>query len=234
MKCFRPLVQVSAVRHARETGSNFRRGRHYAQSGFTAIETLIILLLLSIVLSFAIPSVSTISQNLRMSGDARSIAQLVDRARISAVADFTHSRVYLDLKKNTFHLEVWDKTAGCWKTDGDSHPCTQATSPVTPLSQGDTFGFGSLAVGPTAATGIPAEPPNCTTGAAGAGAGPSILLTACVEINSRGYPVDSTNTIAAGDAIYLTNNQSEYTAVAVSITGQPSGYKFSGASWAAL
>jgi type II secretory pathway pseudopilin PulG len=234
MKCFRPLVQVSPVRHARETGSNFRGGQQKAQSGFSTIETLIVLLLLSIVLSLAIPSVSTISQNLRMSGDARSIAQLVDRARMSAAADFTHSRVYLDLKNNTFHLEIWDKTAGCWKTDGNSHPCTQATSPVTPLSQGDTFGFGSIAVGPTTATGIPVEPPNCTTGAAGASAGSSIPLTACVEINSRGYPVDSTNTIAAGDAIYLTNNQSQYTAVAVSITGQPSAYIFSGANWAAF
>jgi len=43
-------------------------------------------------------------------------------ARMRAAADFSHARVYVDLNSNTFHLEVWNKASGCWKTDGMPMP----------------------------------------------------------------------------------------------------------------
>jgi hypothetical protein len=148
-----------------------------------------------------------------------------------ASAEYTHGRVYLDLTGNTFHFEVWNKASSCWRTDGDANLCTIATSPVVSLSNGNSFGFGSLTVGPTAATAVPAQAPKCTTGVAGSAPGGTISNTACIEYNSRTYPVNSTNTIVANDAIYLTNNSQLYSAIAVSISGQPSSYSYTGSAW---
>ena len=202
------------------------------QLGFSLIELMVVVLVLSVLLAIAISSIASITRIYRIAGDGRGITAELVVARMRAAADFTHARVYVDLSGNTFHLEVWNKASGCWKTDGDANACTQTSSPVTPLAQGDTFGFGSITTGPTAAAGAAAQAPACTAGVAGAAAGANIANTACIEINSRGYPVDSTNKIVASDAIYLTNNQKLYSAIAVSISGQPTAYSYSGSMWA--
>ena len=204
------------------------------QRGFSMVELLIVVIILFILLSIAIPSITSIGQSLRIGGDTRAIAAQLHLARMRAAADFTHARVYIDLNGNTFRVEIWNKASACWQTDGDSNSCTQTTSPVTPLAQGDTFGFGSISAGPTAATSTIAQAPVCKVGVAGASAGANISNTACIEINSRGYPVDSTNAIVASDAIYLTNNSQLFSAIAVSIAGQPTAYSYSGSGWAGL
>jgi Tfp pilus assembly protein FimT len=195
------------------------------------VELMVVVLILGVLLAVAVSSIESITRIYRIAGDGQGIAAELNVARMRAAADFTHARVYVDLIANTFHIEVWNKAGGCWKTDGDASACTQTTSPVTPLAQGDTFGFGSITTGPTAATNAIAQAPACTVGVAGAAAGANIANTACIEINSRGYPVDSANKIVANDAIYLTNNQKLYSAVAVSISGQPTAYSYTGSTW---
>lgn len=202
--------------------------------GFSAMELLIIVLLISIVAAISIPSVTSITRNLRMVGDGRALASEMNLARMRAAADFTHARVYMDLAANTFHMEEWNKANACWKTDGDSGPCTQTTSPVNSLSQGDSFGFGSLTTGPTAATTSTAQAPACTVGVAGAAAGATLSNTACIEIDSRGYPVDSSDNTVANDAVYLANNQNLYTAIAVTVSGRPTIYTYTGSGWVAF
>ncbi len=114
------------------------------QLGFSLVELMVVVLVLCVLLAIAISSVESITRIYRIAGDGRGIAAELVVARMRAAADFTHARVYVDLNGNTFHLEVWNKASGCWKTDGDANACTQTTSPVTPLAQGDTFGFGSI------------------------------------------------------------------------------------------
>jgi prepilin-type N-terminal cleavage/methylation domain-containing protein len=201
------------------------------QLGFSVVELMIVVLVLGVLLAIAVSSVSSISRIYRIAGDGRGIAAELNVARMRSAADFTHARVYMDLTGNTFHLEVWNKGSACWKTDGDANACTQTTSPVIALSQGDAFGFGSITTGPTAATGAPAQAPACTVGVAGGAAGANIANTACIEVNSSGFPVDSANKIVASDAIYLTTNQKLYSAVAVSISGQPTAYSYGGSAW---
>jgi prepilin-type N-terminal cleavage/methylation domain-containing protein len=205
------------------------------QRGFSLVELLIVVIILFILLSIAIPSVGGIRRSLRIQGDTRAIAAQINLARMRAAADSTHARLYADTSGNTFHLEVWNKAGACWwKADGDSSAtCTQAAS-LTYLAQGDTFGFGSISAGPTAATSTIAQAPTCKTGVAGTAPGTDIANTACIEFNSRGYPVDSTNAIVASDAIYLTNNSQLFSAIAVAIAGQPTAYNYSGSSWAGL
>lgn len=196
------------------------------------IELLVVVAVLLIVVGFAVPSTRTIVRTYRISGDARSIAAALDLARMRGAADFSHARAYLDLNANTFHVEVWNKAGGCWQTDGDTNACTQATSPVTLLSQGDTFGFGAIATGPTAATSNIAQAPVCKAGVAGATPGADIAHTACIEFDSRGFAVDSTNTIVASDAIYITNGGNSCFAVTAPIVGQPTAYSYNGSAWA--
>jgi prepilin-type N-terminal cleavage/methylation domain-containing protein len=227
MNSFLPSQQsiVSRRSAVRRPSTNQR------QLGFSLVEMMVVVSIIVILTAISIPSVMTITRNYRISGDARSISAALNLARMRAASDFTHARVYLNLSGNTYHLEVWNKASGCWQTDGDSNACTQTTSPVTPLAQNDAFGFGSLTTGPTAATSAIAQAPACTSGVAGASAGSNIASTACIEFNSRTYPVNSTNTIVASDAIYITNNLQLYSAIAVSISGQPTAYSYGGSAW---
>jgi prepilin-type N-terminal cleavage/methylation domain-containing protein len=205
------------------------------QRGFSIVELLIVVIIMFILLSIAVPSIMSITRSFRIGGDTRSISAQINLARMRAAADFTHARVRVDLNANTFRVEEWNKASGCWQADGGSTDCPQTTSPVTPLAQGDGFGFGSISAGPTAATSTIAQAPVCKVGdTTGPGAGANIANTACIEFNSRGYPVDSTNAIVASDAIYLTNNSNRYSAIAVSIAGQTTAYSYSGSSWAGL
>jgi hypothetical protein len=71
-------------------------------------------------------------------------------------------------------------------------------------------------------------------GVAGAAAGANLSNTACIEIDSRGYPVDSSDNIVATDAVYLTNNQNSYTAIAVTVSGKPTIYSYTGSGWVAF
>jgi prepilin-type N-terminal cleavage/methylation domain-containing protein len=206
---------------------------HDRQHGFSMIEMMVVVILLLILSAMVIPSGMIMERQFRVGSDTRAIAAQLNLARMRAAAGYTHARVYMDLSGNTYRLQVWNKSGGCWQTDGGSSDCPQTTSPVTGLSSGGTYGFGSLTAGPTAATSTTAQSPVCTTGVAGASPGTNISNTACIEFNSRTYPVNSSNTIVASDAIYLTNNSQFFSAIAVSISGQPTAYRYSGSSWAA-
>jgi prepilin-type N-terminal cleavage/methylation domain-containing protein len=191
--------------------------------GFTTIELLIVVLISLIAAAFAIPSYTTMTRYLRIAGDARDLNSTTAQAKMRAAQDFTHARVYADLAANTFHLEVWDKTAnsgpGCWKTEGDSvNRCTSSSSPVQSLSQGIVFGFGSASAGLPNPQPLIAQAPACSSGVAGGTTASSISNTACVEFNSHGLPVAATGSPTASDALYITDSNSVY-GVTIIISG---------------
>jgi Tfp pilus assembly protein FimT len=198
------------------------------QRGVTLVELSLVVVASLVLTAAALPSITTFTQTLRISGDSRAISAQLNLARMRAAADYTHARVYVNLNASTYHLEIWNKGSACWQTIGDTNACTQVSSPVVPMATGDTFGFGSIATGPTGAT---AQAPACIAGVAGPAPGATTANTACVEFNSRGYPVNSANTIVASDAIYMTNNSKFYDAIAVAISGQPSVYRYTGSAW---
>jgi prepilin-type N-terminal cleavage/methylation domain-containing protein len=208
-----------------------RAARNNQQVGVSLLETMVALSILSVLLAIAAPLSRTVSQMFAVSGDTRSLSVSLNLARMRAAADFTHGRLYADLKANTFHVEFWNKTKSCWRTYDDiaANTCTQTTSPVTSLTSGDTFGFGSLSQGPTAATSSIAQPPACTSGVAGTSPGSAIANTACIEFNSRGFPVDSAGKVLASDAIYMqSGSHSMFSAITVPVAGQPTAYSYSG------
>src|ERR1700740_2790040 len=145
-----------------------KRIRNESQAGFSFIEILALLGILSTLLAVVLPISRSVAQIFSVSSDARNISASLSLARMLAASQSTHGRLYADLSANAFHVEVWNKTANCWQTDGDTpNTCTQATSPVTSLAQGVTFGFGPVTQGPTPPTNSIAQAASCNSGAAG-------------------------------------------------------------------
>jgi len=186
------------------------------QNGFTMIETLIVLLIVMVIGAMAIPGYQSTVRYLRMSGDGRDINGLIAGAKMQAAADFSHVRAYADLAAipNTFHMETWSKTAGCWQTIGDADAagnprCTiDGTSPVQPLSQGVTFGFAGLGAPPPNTQAVIGQSPLCTIGDGNGGTKPN---TACLVFNSRGIPIAGFPPTPNGNgALYITDNNTVY------------------------
>jgi type II secretory pathway pseudopilin PulG len=191
------------------------------QSGFSTLELLVVIMMSLIVSAIAIPNFTNVDNYLRAAGDLRALNGITVQAKMRAAADFTHARAYIDLAGNTYHVEIWNKTNSCWQTDGDAaNTCTTANSPVIGLSQGVTFGTGGIGVGPTPGTTTTSEAPLCIKKVAGnpGGTGGTNPNTACIEFNSRGIPVDTTNAPVGGGAFYM-GNQNTVDAITVNATG---------------
>ncbi len=167
-------------------------------SGFSALELLIVVAIVIIVAGIGIPKLMSMVQNLRTAGDARDLNGTILMAKMRAASNYAQARVHADLNTQTFWVEVETSGATSWTTEGG----TQL------LSTGVTFGFGSLSTPPSNTQPTLAQAPAC----------PGISNTACIVFNSRGIPVDSTNTPTNLDALYVTDGNS-VTGVTVLATG---------------
>jgi len=203
------------------------QAEHDRIRGFSTLEVLVVMFVSLVIAALAMPGFEQVKRTLRISGDARDLNGAINQAKMQAAADFTDSRVFVDLgfdTPNSFHVDVWNKAgaggAGCWQVVGDfNNPCyTPGVSPVQRLSPGVTFGF----------AGVGAPPPNTQTN--GINQGPRCLpvngrrvgqvaTTSCVHFNSRGIPIDPATLLPTGnDAVYITDNTQVY-AVTVGSTG---------------
>jgi len=212
---FSSSLQIGGSRVSRPT-----RQKAYRNHGFTMIELMLVVTGIIILSAIAIPSVTGLARSFRIAGDTRDIAAQLNVARIRAAANFTHARVYIDLTRNTFQLEVWNKAGGCWVADSDpTNTCLTYTSgapsgTVVNLSQGDTFGFGSLTAGPTAGQTTIAQAAQCLDNS-----GTAITNTACIVFNSRGIPINATTLAPLASGAFYTTNGSVVDGVTVSATG---------------
>jgi len=166
--------------------------------GFSTLELLVVVAIVIIIAGMAIPKLMSMVQNFRTAGDARDLNGTILMAKMRAASNFAQTRVHADLNAQTFWVEMEPSGATSWTAEGG----TQF------LSTGVTFGFGSLSTPPSNTQATLAQAPAC----------PGISNTACVVFNSRGIPVDSTNTPTANDALYVTDGQS-VTGVTVLATG---------------
>jgi len=227
------MNEIRSMRNALvcERGSTNR-----AERGFTSLELTIVVAVSLVIAAVAIPGYMSITSYLRIAGDSRDLSGTVAQAKMRAAEDFTHSRVRANLGGNTFQLETWDKTAACWKTDGEAaaNGCTSAASPVQSLSSGVTFGTGNTGPGGSNPQAVIAQSSPCTTGVAGGSPGSLIDNTACIEFNSRGVPVASSGSPTANDALYITDLKTVYgTTVIVSGMMQQWSATASTAAWQA-
>jgi prepilin-type N-terminal cleavage/methylation domain-containing protein len=199
------------------------KGRKKCAAGFSLLEVLVVIAVMSVVAAMAIPTWLRMQKNARLNGDAHNISSTLSVAKMRAAANFTESRVFFFRgtdKTQYFRIDVWNKTAntggtGCWVPDAVANPgpsdCISDSSykrSETFLSTGVSAGYGSVSASPdtTVTLGQAAScwtgqtTPTSTTGAT------AISNTSCIQFNSRGFPT-------ASGAFYVTDGTRVFSAM---------------------
>lgn len=227
-----------------ENTKKVRRAR--AMRGFSLIEVCVVVLVAVTIMGMALPSVMSTVRSYRAMGDARKISGALSMARMRSAADFTQTRLFLNLTKNTYRIDIWNKAGnvsnptGCWQTEAatSAAPCdatTSASSTVgadTPFGGGSVAGVGSASTAPPSTQTTFGQAPTCLNNA-----GSSISSTGCIVFNSRGIPVTpgnplaTNNTATSNDAIYFSTQTGTTYGVEVLATGKISVWAYNNSSW---
>ena len=161
-----------------------------SNGGYTLVEIMVAMAVLGILGAFAVPMVESTTQGIKLRDQANAIADLIGLAKLRATAEFSRSRLYVDLAAESYVIQVWDGDAGEWVSE----------RAAVDLPFGISFGWGEL----------DEPPPNTQVALAFAQAcvdkdGDDIDKTACIMFNSRGIPIDKDNSPIGGNAFYLTD-----------------------------
>ena len=186
--------------------------------GYTAIELLVALAIVGSLAAMSVPFSMSMVDDYRLSGNAHDLSNGVALTKMSAAAEFTRARLYVNLTTGRYHIDAWRKTGV---------PGWQAEGGDSLLTDGNTFGAGALRVPPPNTTAAIAQPAACRTDA-----GVAIANTACVIFNSRGLSVDDGGAPATMKVFYLAGPTAVY-ALGVSGTGQQQLWRVSpgGGTW---
>ena len=179
--------------------------RLHSNNGYTLVEIMGALSVLAVLSGFAVPMVDSATSGIKLRDQANSIADLLGLAKLRAASQFSRARLYVDIKGNSYVLQIWDSVAGEWVSE-------QA---AVDLPNGVDFGWGDL----------DEAPPNTQEGNALKFAAEcvdkdevAIEGTACIMFNSRGIPIDKDNSPIGGNAFYLTDGTGVR---AVTVTATP-------------
>jgi hypothetical protein len=116
---------------------------------------------------------------------------------------FSPSRLRVNLASNDYSLQIWDKDANAWITEGGVHE----------TSTGVRFSFRGLDSPPPNTQASIGFSPVCTDDA-----GDDVDNTSCIVFNSRGIPVDATGAPLGGHGLYLTDDSTGVYAVTMTAT----------------
>jgi Tfp pilus assembly protein FimT len=143
--------------------------------------------------AMALPMTKNMLANARLSGDAHSLSNAVAMAKMRASSSAGQARLAMVTATGTYRVDL-KKTSG-WVQEGESHT----------LSSGSSFSYGSVTTPPPNTQGTIGQAPACRDNA-----GAVITGTSCIVFNSRGLPIDSTQTPTAVDAFYVTDGTTVY------------------------
>jgi prepilin-type N-terminal cleavage/methylation domain-containing protein len=179
------------------------------ERGFTLIEILMVLAILGVLASIALPISGNAIRYAKISGDARDLSNQVAVAKMRAASRFSQARVYVDLSGGTYYIQTCNTPS--------VSPCPSWTTETgsTQLSNTVQFGYSPAGSAPLNTQTTIGQAANCynTNSPPAAVAG-----TACIIFNSRGIPVDSGNNPTGNYALYI-NDTSFIYAVTVAATG---------------
>jgi Tfp pilus assembly protein FimT len=180
------------------------------EDGYSFIELLIVVVITVAMAAMVVPKTSALFGNLRLSGDARGIANSIALAKMRAAADFTRARLYVDRSARTYRVERYQKTGTIgWTAEGSD----------TYLSYNVNFTVGGLATAPANTQAAIGQAPSCLDNA-----GAAVANTSCVVFNSRGVPITDALLPTANDAMYVSDGSAVY-GVTVSATGMIKTWK---------
>ena len=138
--------------------------------------------------AFVLPFTRTTLNAMNLNNDARNLSSATQMGKMRAAASFTHARVYVDLGAGTFHVERWRPNPAAWVLEGATRRLSTTVS----------FGFAGIAAPPPNTQGVIGQAAPCLNAAS-----QPISGTACIVFNSRGVPVDDTNTPTPAGALYI-------------------------------
>lgn len=191
--------------------------RRKGSEGFSAIELLVVVAIAGGIAAIAIPASTNMVNEFSLSGDAHGVSNSLALARLTAAANFTRTRLYVDRAANTYRIERWNKATALW----------QAVTGTSSLGTLNTFSSGAIAAPPPNSQPVLGQPTPCLTAAAA-----PIANTSCVIFNSRGVPIDSTGVPTATAVIYL-NGPTAVFGVVIGTTSQLAMWRISpgGVTW---
>lgn len=161
-----------------------------SHDGYSLVEVMAAMAVLGVLAGFAVPMLASTTSGVKLRDQAETLSNLVSLAKMRATAQFSRSRVRVDLSAETYVLQLWDSDAATWVNDGA----------VVTLPSGVDFGFGKLDEPPPNAQDDIEFAAECTDDE-----GDPIDKTACINFNSRGIPIDVLGVPVGGNAFYLTD-----------------------------
>jgi prepilin-type N-terminal cleavage/methylation domain-containing protein len=87
------------------------------EGGFSLIETAVVLLIVGIIVGFATPKITNAMRDYRMKSTVRRLADMVQQAKIQAVADNRTASLIIDTDKRRMGLHVFDNAGNLLRTD---------------------------------------------------------------------------------------------------------------------
>lgn len=156
------------------------------------VEVLVVVAVVGVVSTIALPQAGRTLGDMKIRSDARNVANAVTLAKMRAASAASRARVYASLNTGQFSIQVRNKTTGAWETEGV----------VTPLSSGVSFGFSGLLAPPPSTQSTIAQSAPCLDSA---DPPQPIANTACVVFNSRGIPIDGTQSPTGDNGLYITD-----------------------------
>jgi prepilin-type N-terminal cleavage/methylation domain-containing protein len=181
--------------------------------GFSLLEMMMVVALLGVLTVIAVPMSGNTIKYLKLSGDARELANIAAVAKMRAAAKFTQARVFIDRNGRAFRVETFRKAdptaspailAG-WETEGG----------LTSLSNTVVFGYGTVTTPPPNTQTTIAQSPECLDAASPPA---PIANTSCIIFNSRGIPIDATGSPTGLNAIYVNDGIGVY-GITIAATG---------------